>query len=491
MSTVRRILLFSVLACLVAVSIIPATAADYPKDDPKKAYQIDWYPLFNSDQQDVALVEKAINDYLKKKLPNTTVKLNIMHWGSWWAKMPTLIFSGEKMDIFFTSSWWGPYYDQVVQGALIPLNDLLDKYGKGIKKVLGDGFIKGSQINGINYAVPVAKELATQDGWMFNKKLVDKYKFDLKTIKKPEDIEPWLDIIKKNEPDITPLAWQGNRSFFNHLLFQYIVDDSVPGAVRWDDKKGKIFNQFEDPEYLKYVDIAKTWYKKGFMLPEAATQNSKHAELVDAYRCFAYQQPLKPGKDKEDSKGNKVWVQKELTPIITRTADATGAMHGISVASRNPERVMKFLNLVWTDPYLCNLIVWGIENKHYTKTGANYIKTIPNSGWDMGLPWAMGNQYIQYLQEGEAPDKYTKFQEFNKKGKTTVNSGFYFNQKPYEAEIAAIKAVAGEYLDGIRCGIYDNPREKIEEMLARMEKAGYKKVTAAMQKEFDAFLKQK
>ncbi|MCL6614123.1 MAG: extracellular solute-binding protein [Firmicutes bacterium] len=189
MSKAKKLILFALAACLAVSCALPFLQAKEFTDDPKKPYEINWYPLYGQEQPDIASIEKAVNDYLRTKLPNTTLKINVMHWGSWWGKMPTMIQSGEYMDIFFVASWWGPYYDLVRQGALLPLNELLDKYGKDLKKVLGPQFIEGAKIDGKLYAIPVNKENATSEGIIFNKKYLDKYKFDLNKLKKPEDID--------------------------------------------------------------------------------------------------------------------------------------------------------------------------------------------------------------------------------------------------------------------------------------------------------------
>lgn len=489
MSKAKKLILFALAACLAVSCALPLQAKEFT-DDPKKPYEINWYPLYGQEQPDIASVEKAVNEYLRTKLPNTTLKINVMHWGSWWGKMPTMIQSGEYMDIFFVASWWGPYYDLVRQGALLPLNELLDKYGKNLKKALGPQFIEGAKINGKLYAIPVNKENATSAGIIFNKKYLDKYKFDLNKLKKPEDIEPWLEIIKKNEPNVIPWACQDNQGLFNLLPYRYFINDVIPGAVVWNDKKGKVVNQWEQPDLLHYIDVMRRWHEKGYVEPDAAF-NGKLSEHIQFGRCFAAYAPLKPGKDKEMSNEHVTWVQKEFTPVTSSHSEATGAMHAISVTSKNPARVMKFLNLLWTDKKLANLIFWGVEGKHYVKVGEDYVRPIPDSGYTLvGQHWAFGNQFLCYLKEGEEPDKWTKFREFNKKAQITVDSGFYFDKVPYTAELAALQSVADEY-NGLRCGAFENPRAKIQEMLAKMKKAGLDKVLQAEQEQFAAWLKQK
>lgn len=49
-------------------------------------------------------------------------------------------------------------------------------------------------------------------------------------------------------------------------------------------------------------------------------------------------------------------------------------MLAISTTSEDPARAMMFINLLHTDPYLNNLLNYGIEGKHYLKVNENVIK---------------------------------------------------------------------------------------------------------------------
>ena len=56
------------------------------------------------------------------------------------------------------------------------------------------------------------------------KRFVDKYKLDLSSIKKIDDIEPFLKQIKENEPGIVPFGT--TRGFYSALI--YNIDTKVP-----------------------------------------------------------------------------------------------------------------------------------------------------------------------------------------------------------------------------------------------------------------------
>ncbi len=128
--------------------------------------EVSWYFIGNGQQEDVAKIEAEASRYLQENGLNVALKLYCFDWGSYDQKLRTMIAAREQFDICFTSSWTNNYQQQAVKGAFIPLNDMFDQYAPKTKTLLGDDFLKGSQIEGINYAIPANKEKAHQWGFI-------------------------------------------------------------------------------------------------------------------------------------------------------------------------------------------------------------------------------------------------------------------------------------------------------------------------------------
>jgi len=96
-------------------------------------------------------------------------------------------------------------------------------------------------------------------------------------------------------------------------------------------------------------------------------------------------------------------------PIIT-TDSISGSQMAISANSKNPARAMKFLNLLNSDPYLHNLICFGIEGDHYTKVNDKQIH-ITKAGKDNYTMqvWTLGNGSINYLLDDEPINSFVRF----------------------------------------------------------------------------------
>ena len=217
-----------------------------------KPYEINAYFLAPQ-VKDLELVQEELNKLLKEKI-NATIKLNYFWWDSYQEKQQLAVSSGEKIDIMFSPSWWG-FNDYVAKQAWLPLDDLLQEHGQDIIANIDPSYLKAPIVNGKLYAIPTAKDMYGTGGFIFNKALVDKYNFDIESITKPEDIEPWLATIKENEPDVIPfLSTKGDQQ-------AYLVQDwhvnvgsvDVPVGYEKTDGDVKIINLLETEVSKEYL----------------------------------------------------------------------------------------------------------------------------------------------------------------------------------------------------------------------------------------------
>lgn len=479
------------VALLLLVSIFVLSAGVFAAEP----YQIKWYFIGNGQQPDVKLIEDAASKYIQKKGLNATLKLQCYTWGDDYDnRMRMIIASGEPFDICFTSSWANLYKVNVAKGAFLDITELAPKYMPKAWKQLHPAFITGSQINGKNYALPANKELAHQWGFWINKNFIDKYNFDVSKIKTLTDIEPMLKVIKEKEPGVIPFQNLQGESAFRVLDFDRICDDYIPAALYNDSKDMKVFNLLETKEFKDYIELTRKWYLAGYIPADAATM-SEFVTDIKANRVFCKIESLKPFADEERrSSWGIPCVTVSLTKPVVQTRDCTGAMQAISVTSKNPTMALKFLELFNTDPYLNNLINFGIEGKHFVKKSKNIITfpkgvTAENSGYKPGTPWMFGNQYINYFWEGENTSKWDAFKKFNDSSTSAKSLGFNFDPEPVKNEMAACSSVWSTNVGPMICGAVDP--KTLPSVIAKFKAAGLDKIIAEAQKQLDAWSKSK
>jgi putative aldouronate transport system substrate-binding protein len=454
-------------------------------------YQIKWYFVGNGQQPDVHLVEKAASKYIQKRGLKATLKLQCYTWGDDYDnRMRMIIASGEPFDICFTASWANQYKQNVAKGAFLDITDLWGKYAPKTKKQLHPSFITGSAIDGRNYAIPANKELAHVWTISFNKKLVDKYKFDLSTVKSLADLEPMLKVIKAKEPGIKAFQNLKGENAFRTLDFDRICDDNIPVALYNTSKNLKVFNLLETKKFKDYLKLARKYYLAGYVPADAASTGDFTTDMK-AGKVFCKVESGKPFHDEERAAS---WgipiVDVDLTKPVVQTRDCTGSMQAISRNCKNPVLALKFLELFNTKKYLNNLINFGIKGKHYVKVSANVIDypkgvTAQSSGYKPGTPWMFGNQYLNYFWKGENTRKWKAFKKFNKSSTAAASLGFNFDPEKVKNEMAACTQVWSSSVDPLICGAADP--KTLPSVIARFKAAGVGRILAEAQKQLNAW----
>ncbi len=438
----------------------------------------------NKQETDTDLVMEEINKYLADKL-NIKLNLQVFGWGDpYEQKVNTMLSSGEPFDICFTANWAANYYKNAAAGYFLKLNDYLTKY-PAIYEVAGKDFVNGSALEGVNYAVPTHKETVHNWGYLLQKSIVEKYGIDISTIKTMEDLEPWFEKVKG---DLTPLLIVGGDSPFQFLDWDRISDDNVPGALYPDNRDNTIINHFMAPESIDMYKKLRDYYKKGYIASDAATMENT-AEQMKTAKYFAVESSLKPGKDAEMTGSTGVeWVQVDITKPVMSNRETTGAMLAIPAASKNPERAFQFIEMLYTDDTLRNLLNFGIKETHY-KVNADGRITQTQEGLDrynMGPGWRYGDQFKDLLLDNEDPDKWIEFGKYNEAGLVMNSLGFVFSDVNVSTESSACKTVYGTYYKELLCGAVDvDPT--IAKYESELKASGVDALIAEMQTQYDAW----
>jgi putative aldouronate transport system substrate-binding protein len=453
------------------------------------AVKLTWYLVGNRQEPDTPKVLAEANKYLKDKL-NVELELNVFGWGDDYdQKTNTALAAGEPIDIIFTASWAANYNVNATSGYFKELNAYIEKY-PAIKDILGEDFLNGSAINGKNYAVPTNKEKVHNWGYLLKKDLVDKYDMDVSKITSIESLEPFLKIIKDNEPEITPVCIATMDAPFQLLDWDRISDDDVPGALYPDNRDSTIINHFLAPESIEHYELMRDWANKGYIHQDAATMQNQ-SELMKSGTFFAASQSLKPGKDAEVEATTGIeWVQVDVTRPVMSNRETTGALLAIPAASRNPEKAFQLIELLYTDKYFKNLIDYGIEDVHYKKVSDNVISLIDpdNSPYNPGHGWKFGDQFKDYLMDNEDPAKWEKFLEFNDAGLVMNSLGFMFDKTNVETEISSCKNVVQAYYKQLFTGAVE-VAPTIEAFKKELVGAGVDELIAEMQRQYDEWRK--
>ncbi len=447
---------------------------------PEDTYEIKWFML-GDPQKDVEAVEEKINEYLKDKI-NATVDMTIMAPDQYNSKVTNMINAGEEFDMCYVSSGTISYPSYAKAGAFYPLNDFLDNELKDIAEEIHPVLLQSPKIDDVIYALPVYKEFSSTKGWIYRKDIAEKYNIDMSKYKTFRDIMPVIEMIQKNEPNMKyPMDWNSSET---------PVSETEPirweafGVAKFGDGEFGILP--EAPEFQEACRIAREYYTKGLVRKDVNIATDIMARAKDGNTfCFYY--TLKPGKANELFANSEYeWAQIDCSPNIMEVSPGMGSLQAISATSKNPARVARFMNLLNTDKTLKNLVIFGVEGKHYKKIGDNHIEIIPGGGYDMSsYSWSIGNVYLDYTKKGEDLDKYVQLKAFSDSAIPNTNPVFDLNMENIENEIAAMQAVKSEFGRQLNSGAMD-PEPLFKTFAEKLKAAGAEKVRDEIAKQYYA-----
>ncbi len=445
--------------------------------------------------KDHDLVIGEMNKILTEKI-NATLNLHYVDWGAWTEKTNLMFASSESFDLIFSAGWFG-YTNSVGKGDYMAIDDLVAEYGQAFLDTIDPEIVNAAKVNGKLYAMVANKEFAADKGLTLNKALVEKYNFDLSTIKELADMEPLFKTIKENEPGVTPFLTTGggapSASILDYGYYDILGDG--PGELLRTGEGLTVINKIEDPKYMEYAKLMRKWYLAGYVNQDAATVGDTGPQYR-AGKAFAQTNSYKPGwvLENEKSMGMGLEVVQIATPF-TSTTDATSALIAMSRTSKDPERAMMFMNLLYSDPDLLNLLINGIEGTHYVVKEGNIIDFAPGldaatSGYPVTMNWMIGNLPMTHVWASEDPNKWQSYIEYNASAEKSRALGFAFNTEPVKNEIAAASNVEKEFKFVIVTGSVD-PEEYIPKYLEKLKAAGLNKIIAEKQRQLDEWAKTK
>ncbi len=438
---------------------------------------------------DVAAVQEEINKIAKSKI-NATVKLMPIDIAAWNQQVNLLLAGNEPLDLLVTSSFFN-YTSQVAKGQLLPLDELLETYGADIKQTMSSEIYNGTKVGGKIYGVSSVRDVGADYGMVMRKDLIDKHGIDLSAVRSFEDLGAVFQVIKDKEPGISPLVQATQTGTIAYQMYTPHIDplgDSL-GVILLDSAEPKVVNLLETDLFKNYVALARKWYEAGYIMQDVATTQEQGSSLVKAGKAFGYFNNMKPGFETQESKitGYELAGVHLSEPVI-QSNGATGFMMSIPRNSKNPERAMQLVNLLYTDADVMNLLANGIEGKHYVKNEDGTIRLpdgVTESTYQFNQ-WEVGNNFLTHVWEGMDKNIWELTKQFNESARVSPVLGFSFDATPVKTEVAAATNVVNQYKVGLESGSLDP--SLIAEYNEKLKAAGLDKIIAEKQKQLDEWM---
>ncbi len=431
-----------------------------------------------ANQADTDMVLAEANKIAEKEIG---VRLDI-EWidgSAYPQQMKMNMASGDDYDICFTG-YSNKYLDAVRNGGLYDITELLEET-PDLKKAVPQYVWDMATVDGKIYGVPNVQGFAPKRSILVPKRFVDKYNFDMDSITHVEQIEPYLEVIKQNEPDM--FAWTNGSTLWMYDKCEEITSGIYISADA-DKENHKVVHKLDLPEWVRAQEVQHEWYKKGYLRQDLLSYSYEDSELA---KVVFKDNGWLPGSDVSTSQkaGETIIVKPLVNTILTKSLGLSTLL-SVGANSKYPLESLKMIELLNTNKEFYNLIINGIEGVHYETLEDGKIRPIPDSGYAPNVDWAFGNQFNALIKEGQDDDVWEQTEKMNEEAVKSPLLAFTLDTEPIKTEISQISAINQEYeaelfiVEGL-----DSP--SVAEYRKKLEAAGLQKVMDEVQRQVDAF----
>lgn len=509
MRIVRRCVIVLLLLALAVPFVIAAGADEGSSAEDQVELKVRY--IGPGKQKDAEMVWAEFNNQLPTYLPNTSVEFEIIPGGEYGDRWKLALSAGEQLDV--AGRYWMQNLDvEVAKGAFLPLDDLIDEYGRNIKKNLPEWVLQKGMTAGQVYEIPCYQIMVAMRYAMYAQE-EQAMTYDLKSIarkiepKEFMDQESWelLAGYFKDAQDGGDLQL-GASVTLSWLMGKGIEGVGQGAAIEFGARPIKVFNRYEHQSYKDGIAAMAAAYEMGFMRKDVLAMDNPRADDYKPDGTLGYIHGMVGTEETLKLATTERWQYPYVVYALQREARVSYAHSATNVAipstAKHPERAMQFIDLMQGEDGsdLFNMLTWGLEGTHYNVVReANglpkRIETIGYAGQGnadspYGLwKWAMGNTAFSWVTQADTDDYIDIWVNINETAVPSPLMGWVPDPNPTKTEEAQIKAVIGEYQQSLEYGaLGEDYMDTYMEFLDKLKAAGIDKVVDEYQRQIDEFI---
>lgn len=466
----------------------------------------------------------AFNEQLQQYVPNTTVEFIDVPFEEYSEKFSQVLASGEGVDLAWTG-WLINKPQNIADGNLMPLDDLLAEYGQGIVDILGENVVEihRNADDGKLYYLPSWQGLVgDRRGWLVVTEIAE-----LAGDTWIEDTEAALNKWRNNYSEGTE-AFQAvldqatkylaaakeagklgagintGRVFGWSMYNGTRSNPGVGGAeigIPFEDNTFTVIDGVASEHYKLYAKTMADWYKEGYIRSDIMSVDTstltmpKNGEITDTTYVFSCD-PYLTEADQEaaiaDAGMDMTYLPVEENASLILGGDTS---YAIPYCADEPERAMMVLNAIYSQPDLYNTLIYGIEGEDYTKNAdgtitTSYVGASPTADDSYGIQrWIIGSCKNALINNGTDPNYYADLEALEETARVNPFLNFTFDRTNVEGICASILNVYYEYGPQIDNGVAgDNWEELYNNYMAARKDAGIEELVTEFQNQLNAYI---
>ena len=466
----------------------------------------------------------AFNEQLQQYVPNTTVEFIDVSFDEYSEKFSQVLASGEGVDLAWTG-WLINKPQNIADGNLMPLDDLLAEYGQGIVDILGENVVEihRNADDGKLYYLPSWQGLVgDRRGWLVVTEIAE-----LAGDTWIEDTEAALNKWRNNYSEGTE-AFQAVLDQATKYLAaakeagklgagintgrvfgwsMYNGTRSNPGVggseigIPFEDNTFTVIDGVASEHYKLYAKTMADWYKEGYIRSDIMSVDTstltmpKNGEITDTtyvFSCDPYLTEADQDAATADAGMDMTYLPVEENASLILGGDTS---YAIPYCADEPERAMMVLNAIYSQPDLYNTLIYGIEGEDYTKNAdgtitTSYVGASPTADDSYGIQrWIIGSCKNALINNGTDPNYYADLEALEETARVNPFMNFTFDRTNVEGICASILNVYYEYGPQIDNGVAgDNWEELYNNYMAARKDAGIEELVTEFQNQLNAYI---
>ena len=465
----------------------------------------------------------AFNEQLQQYVPNTTVEFIDVSFDEYSEKFSQVLASGEGVDLAWTG-WLINKPQNIADGNLMPLDDLLAEYGQGIVDTLGENVVEihRNAADGKLYYLPswqglcgerrgwlVVTEIAelAGDTWIEDTEAaLNKWRNNYSGI---EDFQAVLDQATKylaaaKEAGKLGAGINTGRAFgwsMYNGMYSFLGVGGAEIGITYCDGTFTVKDGVAGEHYKLYAKTMADWYKEGYIRSDIMSVDTstlttpKNGEITDTTYVFSCD-PYLTEADQEaaiaDAGMDMTYLPIEENAYLILGGDTS---YAIPYCADEPERAMMVLNAIYSQPDLYNTLIYGIEGEDYTKNAdgtitTSYVGASPTADDSYGIQrWIIGSCKNALINNGTDPNYYADLEALEATAQVNPFLNFTFDRTNVEGICASILNVYYEYGPQIDNGVAgDNWEELYNNYMAARKDAGIEELVTEFQNQINAYI---
>ena len=464
----------------------------------------------------------AFNEQLQQYVPNTTVEFIDVSFDEYSEKFSQVLASGEGVDLAWTG-WLINKPQNIADGNLMPLDDLLAAYGQGIVDVLGENVVEiHRNADGNIYYLPswqglcgerrgwlVVTEIAelAGDTWIEDTEAaLNKWRNNYSGI---EDFQAVLDQATKylaaaKEAGKLGAGINTGRAFgwsMYNGMYSFLGVGGAEIGITYCDGTFTVKDGVAGEHYKLYAKTMADWYKEGYIRSDIMSVDTstlttpKNGEITDTTYVFSCD-PYLTEADQEaaiaDAGMDMTYLPIEENAYLILGGDTS---YAIPYCADEPERAMMVLNAIYSQPDLYNTLIYGIEGEDYTKNAdgtitTSYVGASPTADDSYGIQrWIIGSCKNALINNGTDPNYYADLEALEETARVNPFMNFTFDRTNVEGICASLLNVYYEYGPQLDNGVAgDNWEELYNNYMAARKDAGIEELVTEFQNQLNAYI---